>query len=168
MSTATRPETSNISQFISKLYAGTVFHKRSPESPAACQGLDLSKPRADFDSSRKLRCVRMYDYHSALGCKFLALSLNTPKWFVSTMYRRSCKKSHARCHVSWRLTAQGIRQHGFADKILQKFRFPPSQTWQCYCLHRTYWKCYKYGKIFVLPPHLSTMIWTFGGGVEWR
>jgi len=27
---------------------GTVFHKMSPESPAACQGLDLSKSGADW------------------------------------------------------------------------------------------------------------------------
>lgn len=123
-----RPETSNISLFNLKLYLGTVFHKRSPASPAACQGLNLSETRAHFDSSRKLRCVRAFDFHSALGSMFVALSQNTAKWFVSTMYRRSCKKNHARCHVSWRLTAQGIRQHAFADKILEKFRFPCNRS----------------------------------------
>lgn len=74
MSKTIGPETSNISQFNLKLYMGTAFHKKSPESPAACQGLDLSKTRADFDSSRKLRCVRVYDFHSALGSMFVALS----------------------------------------------------------------------------------------------
>jgi len=103
---------------------GTVFHKRSPESPAAGQGLDLSKTRANFDSSRKLRCVREYDIHSAHGSVFVALSQNPAKWFVSTMYRRSCKESHARCHVSWRPTAQGTCQHAFADMCLERFRFP--------------------------------------------
>jgi len=118
------PETSYISNFNLNLYMGNVFHKRSAESPAACQGLDLSKTRADFDSSRKLRCVRVCDFYIAQGSMLVALSQNTAKWFVSTMYRRSCKQSHARCHVSWRLTAQGIRQHAFADKILEKFLFP--------------------------------------------
>jgi len=124
MSINLQSKTSNISQFNFKLYVGSICHKRSPESPAACQGLDLSKTRADFDSFRKLRYVRVYDFHSALGSMLVALSQDTAKWFVSTMYRRSCKKSHARCHASWRLTAQGISQHGFADKILEKFRFP--------------------------------------------
>lgn len=119
-----RPETSYISNFNLNVYMGNVFDKRSAVSPAACQGLDLSKTRADFDSSRKLRCVRVYDFHIAQGSMLVALSQNTAKSFVSTMYRRSCKQSHARCHVSWRLTAQGICQHAFTDKILEKFLFP--------------------------------------------